>query len=118
VWDGYLEGQKNPDRLKRSILVDRIGVHSTFLPRTILDTQLTLWAATAVVHRTILHTHLTLWTTTAVVHRTILHTQLTLWAASAVVHHTILDTQLTRYSAERAADTEVDTGAMLLHTKI
>ena len=31
VWDGHLEGQKNPDRLKRSIHVDRIGVHSTFV---------------------------------------------------------------------------------------
>ena len=30
MWDGHLEGQKNPDRLKRSIHVDRIGVHSTF----------------------------------------------------------------------------------------
>jgi len=30
VWDGHLEGQKNPDRLKRSIHVDRIGVQSTF----------------------------------------------------------------------------------------
>jgi len=26
VWDGHLESQKNPDRLKRSIHVDRIGV--------------------------------------------------------------------------------------------
>ena len=31
VWDGHQEGQKNPDRLKRSIHVDRIGVHSTFV---------------------------------------------------------------------------------------
>jgi len=31
VWDGHLENQKNPDRLKRSIHVDRIGVHSTFV---------------------------------------------------------------------------------------
>ena len=31
VWDGHLEGQKIPDRLKRSIHVDRIGVHSTFV---------------------------------------------------------------------------------------
>ena len=31
MWDGHLEGQKNPDRLKRSIHVDRIGVHSTFV---------------------------------------------------------------------------------------
>ena len=26
VWDGHLESRKNPDRLKRSIHVDRIGV--------------------------------------------------------------------------------------------
>jgi len=31
VWDGHLESQKNPDRLKRSIHVDRIGVKSTFV---------------------------------------------------------------------------------------
>jgi len=31
VWDGHLESQKNSDRLKRSIHVDRIGVHSTFV---------------------------------------------------------------------------------------
>jgi len=31
VWDGHLENQKNPDLLKRSIHVDRIGVHSTFV---------------------------------------------------------------------------------------
>ena len=31
MWDGHLESQKNPDRLKRSIHVDRIGVHSTFV---------------------------------------------------------------------------------------
>jgi len=31
VWDGHLESWKNPDRLKRSIHVDRIGVHSTFV---------------------------------------------------------------------------------------
>ena len=29
MWDGHLEGQKNPDRLKRNIHVDRIGVHSS-----------------------------------------------------------------------------------------
>ena len=29
--NGHLESQKNPDRLKRSIHVDRIGVHSTFV---------------------------------------------------------------------------------------
>jgi len=31
VWDGHLESWKNPDRLKRSIHVDSIGVHSTFV---------------------------------------------------------------------------------------
>ena len=31
VWDGHLESQKHPDRLKRSIYVDRIGVQSTFV---------------------------------------------------------------------------------------
>ena len=31
VWDGHLESKKNPDRLKRSTHVDRIGVHSTFV---------------------------------------------------------------------------------------
>jgi len=31
VWDGHLESQKNSDRLKRIIHVDRIGVHSTFV---------------------------------------------------------------------------------------
>jgi len=31
AWDGHLESRKNPDRLKRSIHVDRIGVHSTFV---------------------------------------------------------------------------------------
>jgi len=31
VWDGHLESRKNPDRLKRSIHVDCIGVHSTFV---------------------------------------------------------------------------------------
>ena len=31
LWDGHLESQKNPDQLKRSIHVDRIGVHSTFV---------------------------------------------------------------------------------------
>jgi len=31
VWDGHLESRKNPDRLKRSIHVDRIGVHRTFV---------------------------------------------------------------------------------------
>ena len=31
VWDGHLESQKNPDWLKRSIHVDRIGVHVTYV---------------------------------------------------------------------------------------
>ena len=31
MWDGHLESRKNPDRLKRSIYVDRIDVHSTFV---------------------------------------------------------------------------------------
>jgi len=31
VWDRHLESQKNPDRLKRIIHVDRIGVHITFV---------------------------------------------------------------------------------------
>ena len=31
MWDGHLESRKNPDQLKRSIHVDRIGVHSTFV---------------------------------------------------------------------------------------
>jgi len=31
VWDGHLQSQKNPDRLKHSIHVDHIGVHSTFV---------------------------------------------------------------------------------------
>ena len=33
VWDGHLESQKNPDRLKHIIHVDRIGVHITFVYR-------------------------------------------------------------------------------------
>jgi len=31
VWDGHLESWKNPDRLKRSIHVEHIGVHGTFV---------------------------------------------------------------------------------------
>ena len=31
MYDGHLESQKNPDRLKRSICVDRICAHSTFV---------------------------------------------------------------------------------------
>ena len=31
MWDGHLESRKNPDRLNRSIHVDRIGVHSTLV---------------------------------------------------------------------------------------
>jgi len=35
VWGGHLESRKNPDQLKRSIHVDRIGVHSTFVQITV-----------------------------------------------------------------------------------
>jgi len=31
VWDGHLESEKNPDRLKRNIHVDRIGVQRTLV---------------------------------------------------------------------------------------
>jgi len=31
VYDGHLESRKNPDRIKRSIHVDRTGVHSIFV---------------------------------------------------------------------------------------
>ena len=44
VWDGHLEGQKNPDRLKRSIHVDRIGVHSTFVYVYAVLRVLMIWA--------------------------------------------------------------------------
>ena len=42
--DGHLEGQKNPDRLKRSIHVDRIGVHSTFVYIYAVVRVLMIWA--------------------------------------------------------------------------
>jgi len=44
VWDGHLESQKNPDRLKRSIHVDRIGVHSTFVYIYAVLLVLMIWA--------------------------------------------------------------------------
>ena len=44
MWDGHLEGQKNPDRLKRSIHVDRIGVHSTFVYIFAVLRVLMIWA--------------------------------------------------------------------------
>ena len=34
---GRTPGEKNPDRLKRSIYVDRIGVHSTFVYIDMID---------------------------------------------------------------------------------
>jgi len=44
VWDGHLEGQKNPDRLKRIIHVDRIGVQSTFVYIYAVLEVLMIWA--------------------------------------------------------------------------
>ena len=44
MWDGPLEGQKNPDRLKRNINVDRIGVHSTFVYTYTGLRALMMWA--------------------------------------------------------------------------
>ena len=44
VWDGHLESQKNPERLKRSIHVDRIGVHSTFVYIYAVLRVLMIWA--------------------------------------------------------------------------
>jgi len=44
VWDGHLESQKNPDRLKCSIHVDRIGVHSTFVYIYAVLRALMIWA--------------------------------------------------------------------------
>ena len=44
VWDGNLEGQKNPDRLKCSIHVDCIGVHSTFVYIYAVLRVLMIWA--------------------------------------------------------------------------
>ena len=44
MWDGLLESQRNPDRLKRSIHVDRIGVHSTFVYIYAVLRVLMIWA--------------------------------------------------------------------------
>jgi len=44
VGDGHLESQKNPDRLKRSIHVDRIGVHSEFVYIYAVLRVLMIWA--------------------------------------------------------------------------
>jgi len=44
VWDGHLESRKNPDRLKRSIHVDRIGVHITFVYTYAGLRALMIWA--------------------------------------------------------------------------
>ena len=44
MWDGHLESRKNPDRLKRSIHVDRIGVHSTFVYIYPVLRALMIWA--------------------------------------------------------------------------
>jgi len=44
VWDGHLESQKNLDRLKRSIHVDRIGVQSTFVYIYVGLRVLMIWA--------------------------------------------------------------------------
>jgi len=44
VWDGHLESRKNPDRLKCSIHVDRIGVHSTFVYIYAVLRVLMIWA--------------------------------------------------------------------------
>jgi len=44
VWDGHLESRKNPDRQKRSIHVDRIGVHSTFVYTYAGLRALMIWA--------------------------------------------------------------------------
>ena len=40
----HLEGPKNPDRLKRSIHVDRIGVHTTFVYIYAVLRVLMIWA--------------------------------------------------------------------------
>ena len=44
VWDGQLEGQKKPDRLKRIIHSDRIGVHSIFVFIYAVLRVLMIWA--------------------------------------------------------------------------
>jgi len=44
VWDGHQESQKYPDQLKRSIHVDSIGVHSTFVYIHAVLRVLMIWA--------------------------------------------------------------------------
>ena len=44
MWDGHLESQKNPDRLKHSIDVDRICVQSTFVYVYAVLRVLMIWA--------------------------------------------------------------------------
>jgi len=44
VWDGHLESQTNPDRLKRIIHIDRVGVHSTFVYIYAVLRVLMIWA--------------------------------------------------------------------------
>ena len=44
VSDGHLESRKNPDRLKRSIHVDRISVQSTFVYIYAVLRVLMIWA--------------------------------------------------------------------------
>jgi len=44
MWDGHLESQKNPDRLKRSIHVDRTSVHSAFVYMYAVLRVLIIWA--------------------------------------------------------------------------
>ena len=44
VWDGHLASQKNPDRLKRIIHVEHIGVHSTFVYMYAVLRVLMIWA--------------------------------------------------------------------------
>ena len=43
AWDRHLESQKNPDRLQRSIDVDRISVHSTFVYNAVMQVVM-IWA--------------------------------------------------------------------------
>jgi len=44
VWDGHLESRKNPDRQKRIIHVDCIGMHSTFVYIYAVLRVLMIWA--------------------------------------------------------------------------
>jgi len=44
MWDGQLESQKHPDRLKRRIHVDRTGVQSTFVYTYAWLRVLMIWA--------------------------------------------------------------------------